>query len=184
MRDRRGDIPEIPGCRLVDIRRFEDPRGSFEELFRSEWFPGAFSSESQVNLSVSEPGVVRGLHFHRRQSDFWVLLEGCLHTALVDLRRGSPAFRRSLMLRQDSGNRKGLLIPPGVAHGYATIERSALLYVVSSLYDGSDEHGVAWDDPSLGLDWRLEGRLPVVSARDLSNPLVADLPEDSLVDFQ
>jgi dTDP-4-dehydrorhamnose 3,5-epimerase len=128
---------------------------------------------AQANLSRSKPGVLRGLHFHERQADIWVILEGLAWVALVDLRpvirdaRAAPIVERLEMSVGDAVH-----IPPGVAHGFLARERVALLYLVTNEYDGSDEHGFAWDDPRAAVGWPVE--TPVLSARDSSNPSLAE----------
>ena len=174
----------IPGCFRARLPLREDERGGFLELFRSSWFPAAFEGEIQLNLSMSRAGVVRGLHYHKAQHDFWVLIEGSLRVVLVDLRSGSPTCMRCVTAGEAEMSSEGdcLLIPPGVAHGYASTSDSRLLYVVSRLYDGSDEFGVAWDDPALGIDWGIEQ--PVLSSRDRANPTVEQIDPGDLVAFE
>lgn len=179
----------LQGCFSVRIPFHSDRRGDFAELFRSDWLPEVFSGPFQLNVSSSRAGVVRGLHYHANQYDFWMLLEGRLRVVLVDLRSGSPSWLRTAVLTSEAidgerGEGRALLIPPGVAHGYAALSDSRLLYLVSNLYDdGSDEFGVAWDDPSISADWGLEGR-PVLSERDSTNPKVSEVQEAMLVPYE
>ena len=175
---------DIHGCLFLELESHPDARGSFGELFRSSWFVGSFAGDTQLNLTSTRKGALRGLHFHRRQHDFWVLLEGRIRAGLVDLRKGSPTRMVSGLVEIDasSGPSRGLLIPPGVAHGYLSLEYSRLLYVVDRLYDGTDEFGVAWDDPGNGLDWGIDD--PVLSGRDMANPRVEQLSPGDLVEFE
>jgi dTDP-4-dehydrorhamnose 3,5-epimerase len=163
----------IEGVSRLALTPFDDERGCFCEVFRREWLPGVFPDPIQVNLSLSRMNVLRGLHYHRRQADLWVLLSGRIRAALYDTRSGSPTSGRSDVLEIAGGPHEGLLIPPGVAHGYLALEDSCLLYLVNSYYDGSDEHGVAWDDPGLGIDWGIDD--PVLSPRDRANPRLSAL---------
>lgn len=158
----------IPGVLLISLHRGIDQRGSFSEIFRKEWFGETFGPEIQVNCSVSEEGTLRGLHFHSRQHDFWYPCAGRIRAALADLRKGSGTFGRTALMHMDGEGSQGLLIPPGVAHGFLALERSSLIYVVSSYYDGTDEQGIAWDDPDLGIDWGCSA--PLLSERDRTNP--------------
>ena len=162
----------IAGVEVRELRRLQDDRGSFAETYRREWLPADAGEMLQSNLSRSNAGVLRGMHYHRRQADYRVVLEGRAFVALFDLRSGSPTQGERLELEMDGGSPAGLYIPPGVAHCFAARTDVALLYLVDAYYgDGADEHGIAWDDPGLGVDW--PDREPVLSERDRSNPPLA-----------
>jgi len=158
------------------VRR--DARGDFTEVFRREEFPGVFGDAVQVNCTRSLRGVVRGLHFHRFQTDVWFPVSGLMRAVLVDLRPASRSYRKSCVLDIGADDPHRVLIPPGVAHGYSALTDACLFYVVSSYYDGSDEYGVAWDDPEIAADWGVG--TPILSDRDISNPVLADIPEERL----
>ena len=151
-----------------------DDRGSFGELWRESWTTGLDVDFVQANLSVSRPGVLRGLHFHRRQVDLWVLLEGLAQVALVDVRNADAGGEVS-SLTFDFTAGDAVLIPTGVAHGFLALEAVKLLYLVSNEYDGSDEHGFAWNDSRAGVKWRIQE--PILSARDASAPTLSMLRE-------
>ncbi len=161
------------------IARFADQRGSFRELWRaSTQVPDA--PFVQANLSTSAVGVLRGLHYHRRQLDYWVVASGRAFVALVDVRPmvegGGP---RALVETRELIADDWVVIPTGVAHGFLALERLELLYLVTNEYDGSDELGFAWDDPAVGVPWPVlegtpDGR-PILSDRDRSNPALAEL---------
>jgi dTDP-4-dehydrorhamnose 3,5-epimerase len=157
----------------VDLTSHADERGSVAEVYRGSWRAAA-RPMLQVNLSISRPGVLRGLHFHREQSDYWVPVAGTAFVALFDLRRDSPTAGAKAELRIGDEARRALLIPPGVAHGFYAESGLSLLYFVDAYYTGEDEFGLAWDDPEVGIDWPT--RDPVLSARDRSNPRLQDLP--------
>lgn len=162
-----GEKCGIDGVFLYRLKGIPDSRGSFCEIFRKEWLPGDFSGELQVNCSVSGKGVIRGLHYHRNQTDFWVPLRGRLLAGLADLRRDSPTSGKCLSIELDGGEPSGLLIPPGVAHGFAVHSDMTMLYLVNRYYDSTDEYGVAWDDPRLTIEWGIEE--PLLSQRDRNN---------------
>jgi dTDP-4-dehydrorhamnose 3,5-epimerase len=171
------DAAAIPGVTWGSVDRHADERGSFRELWRSSRLPEPFV---QVNLSTSAPGVLRGLHVHRRQVDHWVVASGRAFVALVDVRpllegRGSRPVVESRELPADGS----VTIPPGVAHGFLALEALELVYLVSNEYDGSDEHGFAWDDATVAVPWPdVPGTAhvrPVLSERDRSNPSLAEL---------
>jgi dTDP-4-dehydrorhamnose 3,5-epimerase len=164
--------PTIAGVILARLQEHDDVRGSFAELYRrSGW--AHVPPMIQANLSRSGPRVLRGLHFHRHQADLWVPLEGRATVGLFDLREGSPSAGQADTLRLDAADPATLYIPPGVAHGFATLEGFVMLYLVDREFDGDDEWGIAWDDPALGIAWPL--RDPVVSDRDRSNPALASV---------
>jgi dTDP-4-dehydrorhamnose 3,5-epimerase len=128
----------------------------------------------QSNLSVSHTGVLRGIHFHRSQADFWVFLEGRAFIALVDLRTGSPTERALQTLTIDAAEgRRGIYLPPGVAHGFLALTDAWLQYMVDAYYTGDDEQGFAWDDPDAAIPWPTDG--PVLSERDALAPPLAEV---------
>jgi dTDP-4-dehydrorhamnose 3,5-epimerase len=158
---------------LVPLEWRADDRGAFSELFRGSWMPDA-PPMVQVNMSRSRAGVLRGMHFHREQADFWVLLSGKQFVALYDLRPNSATTSRSLELSMDPSEQvRGLYVPPGVAHGFYAETEVELLYLVDRYYTGEDEYGFAWNDPAAGIRWPTAD--PVLSDRDLSNPPLAEV---------
>ena len=170
----------IAGVGMVDLRAFSDERGSFMETFRREWFPQINWDRLQMNRSDSRKQVLRGLHWHRRQVDYWVVTRGRIRAVLVDLRRSSPTFRAVEIVETGADSGPGLFIPEGVAHGFLALEDATLTYVVNNYYDNSDEQGLAWDDPQLNIPWGTED--PQLSARDHSNPTLAELEAVGLPD--
>ncbi|MEW5985884.1 MAG: dTDP-4-dehydrorhamnose 3,5-epimerase [Chloroflexota bacterium] len=169
----------IPGVLLVELRPFADERGRFMETFRKEWFPHRNWSLIQANRSDSKAGVLRGLHYHHHQVDYWYVVNGRLRAGLVDLRRGSSTFRATQLIDVGADDHLGLYIPVGVAHGFLALTDVTLTYLVDNYYDGGrDEWGVAWDDPDIGLAWGIE--TPLVSPRDQGNPRLCDIPLDRL----
>jgi dTDP-4-dehydrorhamnose 3,5-epimerase len=177
-------VSTISGVRFGAVDRHVDSRGSFRELWRADdSLPFV-----QANLSSSASGVLRGLHLHRRQVDYWVVASGRAFLALVDVRSMLEGIARTpgvetRVLEADDW----VVIPEGVAHGFLALEPLDLLYLVTNLYDGTDELGFAWDDPLAAVPWPVPvgngiGE-PVVSERDATNPplteLVARLREDA-----
>ena len=167
-------MPRIAGVQHVALRAAEDERGVFQETFRRSWFPKVDWSELQQNHSRSRAGVLRGLHFHRQQLDYWFPASGRLRVGLVDLRRQSPTFRAGATLELDAAAPSGLLIPQGVAHGFYALTDCVLLYIVNRDYRGADdEFGLAWDDATFALEWGAGA--PLLSERDQNNPNFAEL---------
>jgi dTDP-4-dehydrorhamnose 3,5-epimerase len=169
------ESPVIGGVYVVRFQKFGDRRGYFYESFRRSWIPGV-RDMIQANTSFSQAGVLRGMHYHLKQADFWSVPSGQVRAALYDFRQDSPT--RGAAQTLDMGGEQnpiGLYIPRGVAHGFCALADSFMTYLVDEYYDNSDELGIRWDDPAMGLDWRLP--LPAnVSERDAKNPALADVP--------
>jgi dTDP-4-dehydrorhamnose 3,5-epimerase len=172
------DFEAIQGVQVVELVARSDERGQFLETFRKEWFPQRAWEHVQTNRSDSRRGVLRGLHYHHRQVDYWYVARGQIRVGFADLRPASPTFRNSAVLEMGDDRPLGLYIPTGVAHGFLALTDATLIYLVDNYYDSSDENGVAWDDPELAVPWDVEA--PLLSQRDLQNPRLADIPEDKL----
>lgn len=170
----------IPGILVVELRPFADDRGRFTETFRKEWFPQRSWAAMQSNRSDSRAGVLRGLHYHFDQVDYWYLFSGRIRVGLADLRRSSPTFRDTQTIDLDAADNRGIYIPSGVAHGFLALTDVTLIYIVDNYYDGGrDEFGLAWDDPDISVPWHPFSP-PIVSGRDAANPPFKDIPFASL----
>jgi dTDP-4-dehydrorhamnose 3,5-epimerase len=171
----------IAGVFTVDLQVFGDARGRFSEMFRDEWFPERDWGKIQVNRSHSSANILRGLHYHHLQADYWHPLAGTIRAGLYDLRPKSPTYKTGETFDIAGEDFIGLFIPPGVAHGFYSVTDLTLIYVVDHYYDGADELGVAWNDPELGLNWGIPaGTEPIVSERDASNAPLALIEEADL----
>jgi dTDP-4-dehydrorhamnose 3,5-epimerase len=159
---------EIPGVRRRSMEIVADLRGSFTELWRASATEGLSASPFvQANLSRSATDVLRGMHFHRHQTDLWMLIEGRAFVAVADLRHYSQGLRLPVAtFEMHPGD--AVVIPEMVAHGFHALEPIALVYLVTNEYDGSDELGFSWDDPEAGIPWLVDD--PIVSDRDRANP--------------
>lgn len=180
----------LPGVRYGAIARHADSRGAFRELWRASAFPALTPDEIgapagselrfvQANLSSSAPGVLRGLHYHRRQLDYWVVGSGRAFVALVDARPVIAGTGAAVVETRVLAADEWVVIPTGVAHGFLALEPLELVYLVTNEFDGSDELGFAWDDPAVAVPWPVlqatpDGR-PILSDRDRSNPSLAEL---------
>jgi dTDP-4-dehydrorhamnose 3,5-epimerase len=170
------DPERIDGVRVVELTIRTDARGGFAELFREGWLEDA-PTMVQANLSTSRPGVVRGMHFHRRQADYWCVLEGRALVSLFDLRAGSPTEGMANTLDLDAAiELRGVYVPPGVAHGFYAHTQLTLLYLVDRGFDGADEFGFAWNDPELPIAWPTTE--PILSERDASAPSLSEVVKD------
>jgi len=168
-------FPRIDGVFTVPLAAFGDARGRFMETFRSEWFPQVSWARLQSNRSDSAAGVLRGLHYHFEQVDYWCPVRGELRVGLLDLRRSSSTYLQSATIDMGEAALLGLFIPVGVAHGFAALTDCTLIYIVNNYYaGGADEFGIAWDEPQANIDWGLAQ--PALSQRDQNNPYIADIP--------
>jgi len=152
---------------VVEPEAHGDERGRFVETYRRSWFPLG-REMIQGNRSTKQAGAVVGLHYHLHQSDYWYVLAGTARVVLHDLRQGSPTEGATLSLDLSGDHDRGLFIPPGVAHGFASLTDLTLWYLVDGYYNPEDELGVAWDDPAIHGDWGVAD--PVLSGRDQVNP--------------
>src|SRR5437773_3006972 len=154
-----------------------DARGLFVETYRREWIPGG-REMIQANRADRAAGAVVGLHYHLHQADYWYVPFGRARVVLHDLRVGSPTESKTqwmdLGTRADgSHDHRGVFIPPGVAHGFASLTDMTITYLVDGYYNPADELGVAWDDPAIAADWGLTK--PLLSDRDRANPRRRDI---------
>ncbi len=172
----------IPGIKFAHLRAFADARGRFLETFRTQWFPERSWEIVQTNRSDSRAGVLRGLHYHFRQVDYWYVPSGRICVGLADLRVGSPGFGKSQTIEIGDDHQTGVFIPAGVAHGFLALTDVTLTYLVDNYYDGGDELGVAWNDPDLALGWpsSATGEAYTLSGRDMANPRLRDIPRAQL----
>ena len=173
------DIQEsavIQDVQIVNLKAFGDDRGRFMETFRKEWLPQRSWDIIQTNRSDSAGGVLRGLHYHFKQVDYWYVVNGKIRAGLADLRPNSPTYKATQVVEMGEENQVGLFIPVGVAHGFVALTDVTLTYIVDNYYDGGDEFGVAWNDPEVGPNWGVAE--PLISGRDAGNPLLKDIPTD------
>jgi dTDP-4-dehydrorhamnose 3,5-epimerase len=176
----------LPGVRWGAIERHGDLRGSFRELWRASsdfdlsprWTGSPEAHFVQANLSTSAVGVLRGLHYHRRQLDHWIVAAGRALVVLVDVRPAAAGSGPAVVETRELAAEGTVTIPTGVAHGFLALEALELIYLVTNEYDGSDELGFAWDDPAVAVPWPScptpDGR-PILSERDQANPTLAGL---------
>jgi dTDP-4-dehydrorhamnose 3,5-epimerase len=150
----------------------EDARGGFQETYRRSWFPLGHEMV-QGSRSDKMAGSLVGLHYHLHQADYWYIVNGSAQVVLYDLRATSPTHDMIMDLEMGENNPIGVFIPPGVAHGFATLTDITLTYLVDGYYNPSDELGIRWDDPRFADVWRIDN--PVVSTRDQTNPSLDEI---------
>jgi dTDP-4-dehydrorhamnose 3,5-epimerase len=162
----------LPGVLLIEHRVFSDARGGFFESWNERSFAAAGIAARfvQENVSLSRCGVLRGLHYQIRhtQGKLVRVLAGAVHDVIVDLRRSSPAFGRSLAVHLEAARHASLWVPPGCAHGFlALADDTRVEYKVTDFWSPEDERTLAWDDAALGIDWPLPpGVAPILSDKD------------------
>ena len=166
--------------KLICPRRFGDDRGWFRETFNSEKYRalGVTVTFVQDNHSLSRPkGVLRGLHFQtppRGQDKLVRCVKGRIWDVAVDVRRGSPTYGQWVGAELTAENGRQLFVPVGFAHGFVTLEPdSEVEYKVSDLYAPDCDGGLIWNDPTIGIDWPLDGGVPVLSDKDTRLPTLA-----------
>jgi dTDP-4-dehydrorhamnose 3,5-epimerase len=168
----------IRGVVFVQPKAIQDDRGRFSEIFRRDWVEGA-KEMVQANHSLSRAGVLRGMHYHLFQADYWYFTAGDVFVALYDNRATSPTAEKTETLSLKEGDALGIYIPPGVAHGFFAVTDTSLLYMVDQYFDGTDELGIYYDDPALEIEWPTEVE-PILSDRDKELPMLADIAEENL----
>lgn len=171
------------GLVIVKPNVFGDERGYFFETYNQERYrqAGLDYNFVQDNISSSSFGVVRGLHFQRppyTQAKLVQVVVGRVLDVVVDLRHDSRTFGRWFSAELTADNHHQLMIPRGFAHGFSVLsERAVFTYKCDNLYNVASEGGVRFDDPQLAIDWRIDLRQAVTSAKDLKHPFFKDLPE-------
>ena len=128
----------------------------------------------QDNQSMSKKGVLRGLHFQKppfAQSKLVRVVRGAVLDVAVDIRRGSPTFGKHVAVELTEDNHRQLFIPRGFAHGFAVLSDEAIFqYKCDNFYAPQSEGAIAWDDPSLGIDWRIPSDKTILSEKDMHHP--------------
>lgn len=169
---------EIPGVLIITPPRIVDPRGFFSETFRAEQYASAGIPYPfvQDNWSRSRRGVLRGLHLQnpKAQGKLVSVTSGQVLDIAVDVRVGSPTFGHHVAVELSDENGMQLFMPRGCAHGFVVLSEIAdFLYKCDDYYSPQDEIVVRWNDPALGIDWRISE--PLLGARDAAAPLLADV---------
>ena len=166
----------IAGLLVIKPRIFEDERGYFFESFNEADLDKAGHPFHfiQDNQSKSLYGVVRGLHYQlepRAQTKFVRVLEGSIWDVAVDLRKNSPTFLKWKGIELSALNKLQMLIPRGFAHGFSVLsEEAVVLYKCDEFYAPEFETGIRYDDPGIGIDWKVKEEDRILSHRDLAMP--------------
>jgi dTDP-4-dehydrorhamnose 3,5-epimerase len=175
---------DISNLKLITPKRFGDARGHFSETWSDRLFREQVANVSfvQDNQSMSlKRGTLRGLHFQKppcAQGKLVRVVRGSICDVAVDIRIGSPTYRRHVAVVLAAADGQQLWVPPGFLHGFCTLEdETEVIYKVTSYYSPGHDAGVLWSDPDLAIKWPIEPDAVVLSDKDQSLPLLRDLPD-------
>jgi dTDP-4-dehydrorhamnose 3,5-epimerase len=167
----------LRGVLILEPRVYADDRGFFLETWNARGFrEGGIDEEFvQDNHSRSGRGVLRGLHYQEpnAQGKLVRCSHGSMFDVAVDIRAGSPQFRKWFGTELSDKNQRMLWVPPGFAHGFCALtDECDVIYKCTTFYDGAADRSIAWNDPDIGIDWPLSS--PVLSAKDMAAPRLKD----------
>lgn len=174
----------VPDILVVEPAVFKDDRGFFAELYKLPEFEknGIAKSWLQVNCSKSGKNVLRGLHYQKEpmaQAKLIRVTNGKIFDVIVDIRKGSPFYGKSVTIELSSDDLKLVYIPEGFAHGFCSLSAVAeVTYYTSNVYSPQHEKGICWNDPKLKINWPTKN--PVVSPKDAQLPSF-DLADNNFV---
>lgn len=163
---------EIEGVIIIEPQVFGDDRGYFFETFSQHRFEKEVSNTVfvQDNESKSSYGVVRGLHYQLppyTQAKLVRVVQGCVLDVAVDLRKGSSTFGKHVAVELTGENKCQFFVPRGFAHGFAVLSDEAVFqYKCDNYYAPQHEGGIRFDDPALGIDWRIPREKMLLSEKD------------------
>ena len=173
---------KLKGCFIIEPKVFKDPRGYFFESFNQNKFNeliGKTIDFVQDNESFSSKGVLRGLHFQTgayAQAKLVRVIEGAVLDVVVDIRKESPTFSEHFSIELSKDNKRQLFVPKGFAHGFIVLSETAIFsYKCDNFYNKASEQGLRYDDPSLGIDWKLPANEFIVSEKDLVLPTLSNI---------
>ena len=177
----------IPGLLIIEPQVYGDDRGFFMETYSRDRYAeaGLPLDFVQDNLSLSERGILRGLHLQnpRGQGKLCSVVEGEVFDVAADVRVGSPTFGRWESVILSADNKKQIYVPPGLAHGFCVLSQRALFsYKCTDFYSAADELGIAWNDLELGIEWPIQS--PRLSEKDSKNPALAEVPRSALPRYE
>ena len=177
---------DISGVWVIEPQRFGDKRGYFCEVFKQAEFESHVGHVNfvQDNESLSCKGVLRGLHFQRgewSQAKLVRVSQGAVLDVVVDLRNGSPTWGKSVTVELSAENARQMFIPRGFAHGFVVLSDVAQFqYKVDNLYAPQSEATLRFDDPALGIDWRIDRADMVLSDKDLKGQSLDEMTPEFL----
>ena len=172
----------IDGVVIIEPRLFPDERGYFFESYEKKEFEAKVRPINfiQDNESRSSYGVLRGIHYQKgehAQSKLVRCVVGRVLDVAVDLRKGSPTFGQHVAVELTEDNHRQFFIPSGFAHGFSVLSDVAVFqYKCDNYYCPESEGAIAWNDPALGIDWRIPADKVILSPKDPHHPLLKDSP--------
>ncbi|WP_159797903.1 dTDP-4-dehydrorhamnose 3,5-epimerase family protein [Puerhibacterium puerhi] len=184
---------KVPGAFEITPKQFGDPRGVFLEWFKAPAFEEALGHPldlQQANCSVSAAGVVRGIHFADvppGQAKYVTCARGAVLDVVVDIRVGSPTFGQWDSVLLDDVDRRAIYLGEGLGHAFMALEDdSTVLYLCSTGYNPSGEHGINPLDPEVGLEWPTTDRhgnpvTPLLSEKDTAAPSLSEAAAQGLL---
>ena len=166
---------EIPDIIIIEPSVFLDDRGYFFESFKESElneFLGYDVKFCQDNESKSTYGVLRGLHYQEppfAQAKLVRVIQGSVLDVAVDIRKDSPTFGKHISIELNDQNKKQLFIPRGFAHGFVVLSETAVFaYKVDNYYNKESDRGIVFNDPELGIDWKINNQDLQISYKDLN----------------
>ena len=170
---------EISGVWIIEPKVFKDARGYFMETWKQAEFEQYVGKINFVQDNESSKGVLRGLHYQLApysQSKLVRVIKGCVLDVAVDVRAGSPTFGKYVAVELSEENKRQLFVPQGFAHGFHVLSDEAVFtYKVDNPYMPSHERGLRFDDPSIGVDWRIsDTETLTLSEKDTKAPLLSE----------
>lgn len=174
----------LDGVLLIEPKSFSDSRGFFIEIWHHDRYREMLRINSdfvQDNHSRSSREVVRGLHYQLEhpQGKLVRVSTGSVFDVAVDIRKGSPSYGKWYGVELSDRNHRQLWIPPGLAHGFCVLSETAdFQYKCTDYYCPECEHGIAWNDPELSINWPVE--TPVLSEKDKAYPTLNQVKDEHL----
>ncbi len=171
----------IKGVWIITPKVYADGRGYFMEAFKQTAFESTIGKINfvQDNESYSSYGVLRGLHYQSApfaQSKLVRVVQGKVLDVAVDIRQGSPTFGKHVAVELSSENKQQLFLPHGMAHGFVVLSETALFtYKVDNYYAPQAERAIRFDDPEIGIDWKVPADKILLSEKDLVAPLLKEI---------
>ena len=171
----------IEGVVIIEPQVFEDERGYFFESWNQAKMKEAGLDYNfiQDNQSKSCYGVIRGIHFQKgefSQAKLVRVLQGSVLDVAVDLRRNSPTFGKYVAVELSSENKKQLMIPRGFGHGFSVLSETAVFaYKCDNVYNKASEVGIRFDDPDIGIDWKIDPKKAILSEKDKTAPFLKEV---------
>ncbi len=178
----------LEGAFCVEAFSVGDIRGGFTKTFEKDIYKssGIDFSLNETFASTSAKNVVRGLHFqtHKPQAKLVTVVAGSAWDVIVDLRIGSPTYKKWAAVELSAQNHKVVYVPKGFGHGFAALEdNTIMLYQCDGAYDAATDTGIRFDDPDIGIGWPVGEDVAIHSSRDLELMSIMEYEQNPMTDF-